>query len=75
MDVLTASMTEQPFEYDPETNSFVAHSNETEECSLLVGYGFDGCDILIGEEGQASWEVLTGRAFRGGEDGTYAIVS
>ena len=75
MDVLTASMSEQPFEYDPETNTFVASSNGTAECNLLVGYGFDGCDMLIGEEGRASWEVLTGRAFRGGEDGTYAIVS
>lgn len=60
MDVLTTSMAEQPFGYDPETTSFVAFGNTTANRKLLVGYGFVGRDMVIGEEGRASWEAAGG---------------
>lgn len=75
MDVLTKEPAVHPFGYDPETNSFVACGNATAEHRLLIGYGFAGRDMVIGQDGLASWEAATGRALAGGEDGTYAIVS
>lgn len=68
-------MVHHPFGYDPETTSFVAFEEGTVDRNLFVGYGFAGRDMLISEDGRASWEATTGGSFAGGEDGTYAIVS
>ena len=75
MDVLKVEPAGQPFGYDPETTSFVVFGNTIANRKLLVGYGFAGRDMVIGEEGRNSWEAATGRAFAGGEDGTYSIIA
>jgi hypothetical protein len=72
MDAVTAPI---QFDFDAETNSFVAFDNGSIERKLMVGYGFAGRDFVIGDEGRHAWEKAQGRGFAGGNDGTYAVVS
>lgn len=67
-------MSSSPFGFEPETNSFIAFNDGPEPQRLLVGYGFAGRDMIIGDEGRVAWEAAQNKLLRGGNDGTYASI-